>query len=65
MSIVGLLVAVIIICLIWWALTSVLAAFSVGNPIATLVKVVFVVMVVLWLLSAFGVVGGGPVLRVH
>jgi len=65
MSIVGLLVALIVVCLLWYAVTSILSAFGVEDPIRTLVRVLFVVLVVLWLLSAFGVLGGGPVLRVH
>jgi len=64
MSIIGLLVAVVVICLVWWGITSVLGAFNVGNPIATLVKVLFVILVVLWLLSAFGLVGG-PILQLR
>lgn len=54
MSILGLLVALVIICLVYWAIVSILRAFGLGDPIATLVKVVFVIVIVLWLLSAFG-----------
>ncbi len=64
MSIIGLLIALVVICLLWYAVTRILAAFGVGDPIATLVKVVLVILVVLWLLSAFGFVGG-PVLRLR
>jgi type IV secretory pathway TrbL component len=56
MSLIGLLVALVVICLLWWAITRIMAAFGLGDPIATIVKVVFVVAVVLWLLSAFGFV---------
>lgn len=59
MSILTLLIALVIICLLWWAMNSLLAAFGIGNPIATVVKVIFVVLVVLWLVSLIG----GPVLR--
>jgi hypothetical protein len=55
MSIVPLLVALVVICLLWWAVTSILRAFAVGDPIATVVKVIFVVVVILWLLSALGI----------
>lgn len=51
MSIVFLLVALIIICLLFWAVNAILGAFGVGDPIATIVKVVFVLLVVLWLVS--------------
>ena len=57
MSLVGLLVALIVIGLVWWAITKILRAFSIGDPIATLVQVLFVIAVVLWLLSAVGVLG--------
>lgn len=62
MNILTLLVAVVVICLIWWAVTRILAAFGVGDPIATLVKVVFVILVVFWLLSSFGLV---PAIRLR
>lgn len=63
MSIVALLVALVVVCLLWWAVTRLLAAFGVGDPIATVVKVVFVVLVVLWLVSALGFGTGLPRLR--
>lgn len=63
MSILGLLVALVVLCLCWWAITAILRAFGVGDPIATLVKVVFVVIVVLWLLSS--VLGVGPSLHLR
>lgn len=58
MSLIGLLVALVVICLLFWAVNAILGAFGVGDPIATIVKVLFVVLVVLWLLSAFGVMPG-------
>jgi hypothetical protein len=64
-TIVGLLIALVVVCLLFWAVNAILAAFGVGDPIATLVKVVFVVLVVLYLLSAFGVVNVGPQLLVR
>jgi hypothetical protein len=54
MSILGLVVALVVICLLWWAVTRILAAFNVGDPIATVVKVVFVILVVLWLVAQVG-----------
>ncbi len=65
MPIVGLLVALVIFCLAWWAVSAILAAFGVGDPIATLVKVIFVILAVLYLLSAIGVVNVGPQLRLR
>lgn len=57
MTLLGLLVALIILCLAWWAVNAILRAFGVGDPIATIVKVVFVIVVVLWLLSVVGGLG--------
>jgi hypothetical protein len=62
MSIVSLLVALVVICLVFWAVNAILRAFGVGDPIATIVKVVLVVVVILWILSALGV-GTGLRLR--
>jgi hypothetical protein len=63
MSLIGLLIALVVICLLFWAVTAILGAFGVGDPIATVVKVIFVVVVVLWLVSAFGY--GVPGLRLR
>lgn len=62
MTIVGLLVALVIACLVFWCVNAILRAFGVGDPIATLVKVVFVIVVVLWLLGALGY---APMLRLQ
>lgn len=56
--IISLVIGLIVICLLWWAITRLLAAFSIGNPIATVIQVIFVVLVVLWLI---GLVSGHPV----
>ena len=63
MTLIGLLVALVVVCLLFWAVTAILGAFGVGDPIATVVKVVFVVIVVLWLVSALGYGTGLPRLR--
>lgn len=55
MTIIGLLLALIVIGLLFWAVNAILRAFGVGDPIATLVRVLLVVLVVLWLIgSVFG-----------
>jgi hypothetical protein len=63
MTIIGLLVVLIVIGLVWWAINALLGAFGIGNPIATVVKVLFVVIVILWLISALGYGTGLPRLR--
>ena len=59
MSILGLLVALIIVLLVFWATRALLAAFGIGDPIATVVYVILVVLVILWLLGAIGGVNMG------
>ena len=63
MSLLSLLVALIVVGLVWWAVTAILRAFGIGDPIATLVRVLFVIVVVLWLLGL--VTGIGPVVRLR
>lgn len=65
MNLIGLLVALIVICAIFWACRAILRAFGIGDPIATIVQVVLVLLVLLWLLSAFGLVSGGPSIRLR
>lgn len=63
MTLVGLLVALIIIGLVFWAIRAIAAAFSIPAPIVTVIYVVLVIIVVLWLLQSFGAISGGPTLR--
>lgn len=65
MNIIALLIALIVVGLLWWAINALLGAFGIGNPIATVVKVLFVVIVVLWLVSALGYGTGLPGLRLR
>lgn len=64
MSILSLLIGLIVILVVFWAVQRLLAAFGVGEPIATIVYVLLVVLVLLWILSTFGWIGG-PVLRLR
>jgi hypothetical protein len=65
MSIIGLLVALIIIGLLFWAVRAICAAFSIPAPVATVIQVVMVLIVVLWILQATGLLTSGPVFRVQ
>ena len=56
-SIVGILVALVLICLVIWGTQRLLTAFEVQQPIATLVFVVVVVVCVLIALQALGLWG--------
>lgn len=63
MSLIGLLVALLVFCLLVWAARSLMAAFGIGDPIATIVQVIIVVFFVLFLLQSMGYIGG-PSLRI-
>jgi len=66
MILLDLLVVLIVIGLFWWASTAILAAFSIGNPIAGLVQVLIVCIAVLWVMQIFGLLNSGfPALRVR
>lgn len=58
MSLLGLLVALIVICVLFWGIRQVLTATGIGEPVSTIVIVLFVVIVVFYLLSQLGVGGG-------
>ncbi len=62
MDIVTLLVGLIIIALLFWAVRALLGAFGIGDPIATVVYVLMVVLVIIWLL---GLVTGSPLIRLR
>ena len=65
MTLISLVIALIIICVVYWAIRQILAAFSIGPPIATVIQVLFVLIVVLWLVQSLGLVSSGPILRVR
>jgi hypothetical protein len=59
MSIIGLLVALLVGCIVLWAARALMAAFSIGDPISTVVYVLLVLIFLFWILSATGLVPGG------
>lgn len=65
MSLIGLLVVLLVFCVIAWAARSLMGAFGIGDPIATIVYVIIVLVFVLWVLQNVGMLSGGPVLRVR
>ncbi len=56
MSLLGLLIALLVVCVVVWAARSLMAAFGIGDPIRTVIYVLLVVVFMLWVL---GVLGGG------
>lgn len=53
MSLISLLLTLIIVFVIFWAVRALLSAFSIGEPISTVVMVLLVVIVIIWLVGAF------------
>jgi hypothetical protein len=64
MSIISLLIVLLIFCLVIWAVRAILGAFGIGDPISTIVQVIFVLIFVLWIVQQLGLVGG-PVLKLN
>ena len=59
MNIVGILLTLVLIGLVFWAARALLGAFSIGDPIATVIYVILVVFVVLWLIQTLGYIDVG------
>jgi hypothetical protein len=56
MPIVQLLIALLIFALAWWIVQRVIIAFKIGEPVQTVILIVFVLVVMLWLISVLRVV---------
>jgi hypothetical protein len=52
-----LILFVLVLCLVLWAVQRLLAAFSVAEPIRTVIWVIVVLIVALYALQRFGMVG--------
>lgn len=65
MSIISLLIVLLLFCLVLWAVRAIMSAFGIGDPISTIVQVIFVIIFVLWIVQQLGVFGGGPVLNLR
>ena len=59
------LLFVIVGCVLYWAVLKILAAFGIGDPIATVVQVLLVILLLFGFLDAFGVVQLGLVPRLR
>ena len=54
MTIVGLVVSITVIFVLFWAVRELANAFHVPAPVVVVIQVLLVLVVVLWLLDAFG-----------
>jgi hypothetical protein len=60
-SLIGLLVALIVVCVVIYCAKLLIAAFAVPQPIATLIYVVIVLICLLVILQQVGIFGWGVV----
>lgn len=51
MTLLGLLVALIVVCLVFWCVQQLTAAFNVPQPVRTVILVLLVVIVIVWLIG--------------
>jgi hypothetical protein len=58
---IGLLLLLLIFCILIWAARALMGAFGIGDPIATVVQVLIVLIFLLYLWQALG--GGGTGIR--
>jgi choline-glycine betaine transporter len=61
LSLIGILLALIIIGVVFWAARALIAAFGIPQPIATVIYVILVLVALFWILSQLGV---GPGIRI-
>lgn len=55
MTLLGLVALVLVVCVVVWAVYALTNAFSIGEPIRTVIYVVTAIVVLLFLLNATGV----------
>jgi hypothetical protein len=60
---VAILLTLLIFCVVVWAARALMAAFGIGDPIATVIYVLLVLAFLLWLFSLLG--GGSPNVTIH
>jgi hypothetical protein len=51
---ISLLIAIVIICVVIWAVKALIAAFGLPQPLATVIYVIVVLIVVVWALRYLG-----------
>jgi hypothetical protein len=58
MSLIGLIITIVLVGVLLWAIESFI---PMAPPIKRLLEVVVVILIILWLLQAFGLLGAGVV----
>jgi len=54
MTLIGLLITLLIVCVVLWAARALIGAFSIQQPLATVIYVVIVVIILVWTLQRLG-----------
>lgn len=65
MSLISLVIIILILCVVYWCIMQIMGAFGVPAQIQTVVMVLFVLLAVLWIVSALGLFGSGPVINLR
>jgi hypothetical protein len=60
-ALIAFFIGLIVILVLIWAVRALMAAFGIGDPIATVVYVLLVLIFLLWLVSYLGIVPLGHV----
>jgi hypothetical protein len=55
MTLLGVLLLIIVVGVVLWAARALMAAFSIGEPIQTVIWVLLVIVILIVVLNAFGV----------
>jgi hypothetical protein len=55
MPLISILIMLIVIGVVLWAARALMSAFGIGDPIATVVYVLLVLVFLIWVLQAFGI----------
>lgn len=64
-SLIGVLIALIVVCVVLYCARLLISAFAIGQPFATVIYVVIVLICLLIVLQAFGALGSWGVVRVR
>ena len=59
MTLIGLIVVLVIVGVILWAINTLI---PMDPKVKTIINVIIIIAILLWLLQAFGLLGGGPIL---
>jgi uncharacterized membrane protein YwzB len=54
MPILSIILAILLVCVLWWAINALAGAFGLPAPVVVVLQVLLVVLFIIYLLSAFG-----------